>query len=211
MKRFRHLKTVICLGVAVCMMASSKDVANATRSISEIQADQDSLQDEIDALDADLYSLVLEVTELEEEISETQTEIEDTEAALEEAQAARDEQYESMKLRIQYMYEADDPSVFEMLMESGSISEFLNRLEYVSSVYDYDREKLEQFEATQAEIEELAEALDEQMEELESSKAELETQESALDAMIEEKEGEMDDLDAELKEAKEIAAREAAL
>ena len=109
------------------------------------------------------------------------------------------------------MYEKEEPSVFEILLESGSISQFLNRLDYANQVYDYDREKLDQFIATQAEIEELAAALEEEKESLVASKSELKTQEAALEAMVVEKRGEMDDLDAELKEAKEIARREAAL
>ena len=116
-----------------------------------------------------------------------------------------------MKLRIKYMYETPDPSVFEMLMESGSISQFLNRLDYANSVHEYDDEKLNQFIATIAEIEELAAALDIQKQELESAKSELAAQEVELEAVADEKRGHMDDLDAELKEAKEIAAREAAL
>lgn len=211
MKYKKLAKTVLGVAVAVCILASDSIVSNAVRSISEIEAEQDSLQDEIDSLDADLYGIISQITEIETAIADTEAEIEETEAALEEAKIARDQQYEAMKLRIKYMYETEDPSVFEMLIESGSISQFLNRLEYANSVYDYDREKLEQFEATQAEIEELASALEEEKSSLQSAQGELAAQEAELEVMIDEKEGEMDDLDAELKEAKEIAAREAAL
>lgn len=211
MKCKRLIKAVTCISLIACMIASDSTVAEAVRSISEIQAEQDALQDEIDELDSELYSLVLAVEELSATIEETQLEIEETQAQLEAAEIACDEQYKAMKIRIQYMYETNDPSVFELLLESGSISSFLNKLEYVNSVYDYDREKLEQFQATKAEIEELSVALDEQMAELESEKASLESQQAALDDMIASKESEMDDLDAELKEAREIAAREAAL
>ncbi|MBE5920556.1 MAG: hydrolase [Pseudobutyrivibrio ruminis] len=211
MRYKKVIRTAVCVAVAVCMLASDSTVSNAVRSISEIEAEQDSLQDEIDTLDADLYSLVSQITEIENAIAETEAEIVDTEASLKEAKAARESQYQSMKLRIKYMYEKENPSLFEMLVSSGSISQFLNRLEYANSVYEYDREKLNQFEATQAEIEELAAALEEEKAGLESSKKELASQEASLEAMIDEKRGEMDDLDAELKEAKEIAAREAAL
>ena len=211
MKYNRVFKPLVGVVLAVCVFASDSMVTNAVRSISEIQAEQDSLQDEIDALDADLYSLVSQIAEIETAIQDTEAEIVETEAALVEAKAARDSQYEAMKLRIKYMYETEDPSVFEMLLESGSISQFLNRLEYANSVYEYDRDKLAQFEATQAEIEELAAALEEEKAGLQSAKKELATQEASLETLITEKRGEMDDLDAELEEAKEIARREAEL
>lgn len=204
-------KASLCVMVIGCLIASDSTVSNAVRSISEIEAEQDSLQEEIDSLDADLYSLVSQITEINTAIKDTEAEIVETEASLAEAKQARQDQYDAMKLRIKYMYETPTESVFEMLIESGSISQFLNRLEYAGQVYDYDREKLEQFIATQNEIEELATALEEEKASLESSKKELKTQEAALETMVAEKRGEMDDLDAELKEAKEIAAREAAL
>ena len=211
MKYSKIIKATICLAVCGCLIASDSTVSQAVRSVSEIEAEQESLQEEIDSLDADLYSLVSQITEINNAISETEAEIKDTEASLAEAKAAREQQYESMKLRIKYMYEKEEPSVFEILLESGSISQFLNRLDSANQVYDYDREKLDQFIATQAEIEELAAALEEEKESLVASKSELKTQEAALEAMVVEKRGEMDDLDAELKEAKEIARREAAL
>lgn len=206
----RIIRAAVCLGLCLALLATSQTV-EAVRSISEITAEQDALQDEIDELDSDLYELVEQVAEIEAEISDTETQIEETQEQLEEAQAACDEQYASMKIRIQYMYEKQEQSVLEMLLESGSITEFLNRVEYVNDVYEYDREKLDQFQATKAEIEELAAALDEQKEQLESSKASLKSQQASLDSMIDQKQGELDDLDAELKEAREIAAREAEL
>ncbi len=211
MKYSKIFKASLCVVLSISLLASDSTISKAVRSISEIEAEQDSLQEEIDSLDADLYSLVSQITEINTAIKDTEAEIADTEVALADAKEARNQQYDSMKLRIKYMYEKEDESLFEMLVSSKSITQFLNKIEYASQVYDYDQEKLEQFIATQNEIEELGEALAEEKKSLESSKSELKTQEAALETMVAEKRGEMDDLDAELKEAKEIAAREAAL
>jgi cell wall-associated NlpC family hydrolase len=210
MKYKKYLKPFLCIAMAGCVLASDSMVTNAVRSISEIEREQDSLQEEIDAIDADLYAMVSQITEIETAISETEAEIEETEIALADATAAREAQYEAMKLRIKYMYETPQESIFEMLVLSGSITQFLNRMDYAKSVQEYDRAKLDQFIATQAEIEELGKALEEEKEGLQSAKQELAAQEAELEVMLDAKRGEMDDLDAELKEAKEIAAREAA-
>lgn len=45
-----------------------------------------------------------------------------------------------MKKRIQYMYENGDDTFLDALVESEDISDLLNRVEYVSEVYSYDRE-----------------------------------------------------------------------
>jgi peptidoglycan hydrolase CwlO-like protein len=197
MKYKKIAKIACCFGLIACIIASDSTISFATRTVSEIEAEQAALQDEIDAIDSDIYAVVSQIAEIQAQIDDTEAEIAETEEALQSAQAARDEQYEAMKLRIKYMYETPDPSVFEMLMESGSISQFLNRLDYANSVHEYDDEKLNQFIATIAEIEELADALDIQKKELESAKSELAAQETELEAVADAKRGEMDDLDAE--------------
>ncbi len=211
MKYKKIVKSVVCISLMAALFLSDSLVTTAVRSISEIEAEQEALESEISELDSDLYSIVSQITEIETAIADMEAEIEETKAALEDAKKAREEQYAAMKLRIKYMYESEDPSIFEMLVSSGSISQFLNKMEYASSVYDYDREKLEEIEAIEAEIEELATTLETEKKSLVSSKKELATQEANLKTVISEKKDEKKDLDAELKEAKEIAAREAAL
>lgn len=56
-------------------------------------------------LDKKLTSLDSELSQLEKDISAKEDQIENTKAELEEAKAVEKEQYASMKLRIQYMYE----------------------------------------------------------------------------------------------------------
>ena len=116
MKYKKYLKPFLCIAMAGCVLASDSMVTNAVRSISEIEREQDSLQEEIDAIDADLYAMVSQITEIETAISETEAEIEETEIALADATAAREAQYEAMKLRIKYMYETPQESIFEMLV-----------------------------------------------------------------------------------------------
>ena len=88
MKKFRLVKSFLCLGLIGCLIASDSIISDATRSISEIEEEQDALQDEIDALDADLYNLVLEIEEISVSIDDTQAEIEATQESLAEAQEA---------------------------------------------------------------------------------------------------------------------------
>ena len=42
-----------------------------------------------------------------------------------------------MKLRIRYMYEEGNSTILEKITESGSITEFLNKAEYISQVQKY--------------------------------------------------------------------------
>ncbi len=207
----KRIMNVAALVAATAVFFNQTITADATRSINEIQNDKKSLQSEIDELDSELYALVSEMEDLEIQIDDLTTQIEETKVALEEAQAASEKQYADMKLRIQYMYEAEDDSLATALVESKNISDFLNKIEYIKAVYAYDQEKMDQLIATKQEIADMEVALEDEKKDVEHAAAALEEKENELDRLLASKQDEMDDLEAELKEAKEIAAREAAL
>ena len=50
-------------------------------------------------------------------------------------------QYDAMKLRIQYLYEnSTDNSIWSAILESNGLSDMLNRIEYATDLYKSDRE-----------------------------------------------------------------------
>ena len=57
------------------------------------------------------------------------------------------DRYEAMKKRIKYMYEKGDSSYLDILLQSKSMSELLNRAEYISKISEYDRNMLDQYAA----------------------------------------------------------------
>lgn len=210
-ERRRKGRAVLAVLTAGCLFLGQPLAADAVRSITEIQKEQDELQDELDSLDAELVSVLTEIANMEAEIAEKETEIANTEAELVLAQEAVDRQYDAMKVRIQYMYENSDKSMLSVLLESGSIADFLNRVEYMNSVYSYDRDTLDSYEATRREVADMKTMLEEERVTLVASQQSLEAKESELDSMIASKEGEMEDIEGELEEAKEAAARQAEL
>ena len=86
---------------------------------------------------------------------------------LEEAIETQERQYENLKLRIQYMYEKPQDSLFGLFLQDFSMIEILNRVDNTVKIQEYDRQKLEEYTAN-------AEALDLQKQELEAAKKELE-------------------------------------
>lgn len=204
-------RMALALGLAGTMLFTRPMQVSAVRSISEIQEEQSSIQSELNGLDSDMVALVTEMTTLESEISSKTQEIADAEETLAEAQAAVEQQYAAMKIRIQFMYENSDENIMTVLLESGSISDFLNRLENINAVYTYDRTVLGNYEAARNEVEDLKTSLEEEKASLESNKAQLADQKAQLNAMISEKQGEMEDIKSELADAKALAARQAEL
>ena len=103
-------------------------------------------------LDANLEAISDELSRLGKDIEVKEGQIETTKAELEDAKQVEKDQYESMKLRIKYMYEKGDSSYVDLLMESGSLSELLNKAEYIGKISAYDRQKLDEYVATKEQI-----------------------------------------------------------
>ena len=138
-----------------------------------------------------MSTLASEIAKFEKQIEEKITDIEETKEELEEAKIACDEQYESMKMRIQFIYENPSASLIEMLCNSDNIAEFINRADYVASMSNYDRDMMDKLIATKEEIALKEETLEAELEELEMMQAELESQKKKVNASINSKKGEL--------------------
>ena len=103
-------------------------------------------------LDSSLESIGNELSKLGDDIDAKEKQIDTTKQELSEAKETEKSQYESMKLRIKYMYEKGDSSYLNLLLEARSLSELLNRAEYVSKISEYDRKMLDQYVATKESI-----------------------------------------------------------
>lgn len=118
------------------------------------------LKDQYKSISSDLAALEKKCQEKEEEITAKTAE-------LEEAIAIQEQQYEYMKMRIQYMYETPEDSLFGLFLKDFSIVEILNRVDNTVKIQEYDRNQLEEYTET-------ANQIDLQKQELEAAKVELE-------------------------------------
>lgn len=206
----RKIDQAVALCLIFAVVIADPLTAHATKTVAELEQEEAALQQEIDDLDEELVSVLTAIDELEASIAENEAEIEETQAQIEEAEEVIAKQYEDMKTRIRYTYEKGDETVLTILFESGSIADFLNRVDYANAVYEYDQEMLENYQANLQEIEDLKQILEQDQLELKSEKSELTAQESSLNAMIDEKQDQMDDFEEQLAAARAAAAAEAA-
>lgn len=166
-------------------------INSVQQDINSLQAEKNSIQSYINQLDKKMSTLASEISKFEKQIEEKITDIEETKEELEEAKIACDEQYESMKMRIQFIYENPSASLIEMLCSSDNIAEFINRADYVASMSNYDRDMMDKLIATKEEIALKEETLEAELEELEMMQAELESQKKKVNASINSKKGEL--------------------
>ena len=196
--------------LVIALMASSMLVTPvyAAPNTDEIKAEKEQKEKEVQSVQSQLQAMVSKISETEEKLIAKGEEIQKAKEDLAEAEKRQEEQYESMKVRIKYMYEQGDFKALEDLFTSNSIADFLNQADYIETVHNYDREKLQEYVETKEKIEKLKTSLEEDLENLEKMQASFETQKTELSATLEEKQAEVADLDQELQNAIAQAAAE---
>lgn len=192
--------------------ATSSQLEATNSQISELESQKQALQAEIDQMDAELVDIMVAIDVLTDEISQKEAEIEQTKAELAEAEADRDQQYEDMKLRIQYIYENGGSAGWaQMLLSENDLTSILNKAEYTQKLYDYDRESLEEFKAIVQQVKDLGDRLASEKADLEVMQNDYKEQEATLEAALEEKKATSADYENQIAVAQEQAAEYKAL
>ena len=248
------LATVLTAATVLpCYGASTKEkISNAQAEQAAAQSQLDSIQSRIDELNSkkgqseeylselnqQLDDLQNRLQELQDQYDAKQNELVQIQADLEDAKAKEEEQYEAMKLRIQYMYENSSGNGYmTMLFSSKSISELISRAEYIQKISDLDRDLMQEYEDTvdqvkeketqvqeeQAAIVELQQQSSDQQEaiqelyaaayqELRNYSAELDDAKSSESALVDEINSKADAINDLIRQAKEeeIAAQKKA-
>lgn len=174
--------------------------------IDSLYAQKQQLESEIAQLDANLINVMVSIQTLEGDISSKESDIALTQENLQKAQNAKDKQYESMKKRIQYLYEKGGSQAwFQMLLNSENISDLLTKAEYTQQMYDYDRQSLETYANTIDQVNNLSEQYQQEKAELESMKSEYETESVNLQTAINEKQATSANYSNEIAYAEQLA------
>ena len=189
------------LGIVLSVFPSFAD-----DNIDNLKGQTSALESELDGINKDILSLSEEISATEMQVEILNGEIARTSDALVEAEENENEQYENMKSRIKYMYEDQSTSIAEAFLTAESMSDALNKAEYVQQVYDYDRGKLDEMAATASQIHQLKSTLDADKKELEALGQEMTDKQAVLYAAIADQENTVADLTTQLSEAQAAAA-----
>lgn len=185
---------------------AEQDLDQTREQIEAIEQKQSQLQGEINEKDAELVNLLVNIEILEEELDEKEQQLEQVTKDLAEAKKTEKKQYAAMKKRIQFMYERGDTAMVETILGSKDMSDFLNRVEYVSDVYDYDRNLLTQYQNTVLQVAELKSTVETEKAELEAMQEEYALQQESLENILAEKKAQMGNYDNQLATAQAQAA-----
>lgn len=125
---------------------------NSRQELEDLQNDKTYLSGQLSQLNSQLSALAQELTELADRQQQTEQDILNTEQELETARQEEEAQYSNMKKRIRYFYENGDESLLAVLLSASDFADFLNRTQYVESMYSYDRKMLEEFRQLKEDI-----------------------------------------------------------
>ena len=183
-----------------------RQLNNVQGQISGLESEQGEVGEEIEELDASVVELIASVELIKEEIVDKEAQIQVTEGEYAEAKRQEEEQYETMKRRIQFMYEEGDISYMQLLMTSDSFGDMLNKADYIEQLYEYDRKMLQQYQETKEYVQQVWDRLEEEKSELEASKHELEEEQAYMEQLLEEKRQQYENFNVQIARAKQQAA-----
>lgn len=152
--------------------------------LEDLKGEQSSLKGQLNNLNSELTQVSNNLADLERQIAAKIQEIEDTQAALEQAKLKEASQYESMKTRIRYMFESNEKNYLEAFFTSNSIASFLNAADFFEGIAEYDRLKLDEYEANRQFIESEEARLQSEKVELDNLKTQAENEKNRVSGMI---------------------------
>lgn len=224
MKKNR-LMIVIAVMMALFLSVETATVSAASLSdlnsrIKENQKKLEEGKDKETALASQVMTLEQQLEQLESAISEGEARLVVLEQELAEAQEKVETQNENLNARLRNMYKSGSVGFLDVLLDSGSFSEFLTNLDLVERIYSSDQTVLSDLEEAHQEVEQKKQEVETLQSELKTSKAETEKSKATveakkaeiaesneeLDKMIDADKAEADALVAELQKSKTVSS-----
>ena len=165
-----------------------KGLSDVKKMKQELEKSKSNLEDYITQLDGDLNVVNQRINELQAVIDETQEALDEATEDLNEAVRVENEQYEAMKVRIQFMYEKGDNFLLDAIFGAESFSDILNRANYFEELASYDRKKLDEYVLNRQMVEVCKQEIEVKKATLDEAMAQQEEEQNNLELLIGEKE-----------------------
>ena len=182
-------KLIFIIAVMTVFMLAFTTVFVSAESLSEIRQQIKDKEAALEKGREQEESLAKQVTALEEElaklevaIAEGENKLEKLKKEVEEAEEKVETQTTNLNARLRNMYKSGNMGFIDVLLDSGSISEFLTNYEMVKKIYSSDQEVLKELEKAHDELEAKKKEAEELQAELEESRTVTAEQKSVVEA-----------------------------
>lgn len=185
--------------------ALEEELEAAKQAVEDLKESKGNVEEKLSALNTRLMNISERITALEGQLEEKNREISETQDELEEAKQVQAQQYEDMKLRIQFMYENSQSTYLQLLLEAKDITSLLNSVEYITEIQRYDRQKLEEYMDMVEYIAGVEEQLEQDYVELQEMKVSVEEEKTAVAALMQQRETELANIADDITDAQSEA------
>jgi peptidoglycan hydrolase CwlO-like protein len=180
---FIILAMTLCFSVAAS--ADTQQQLDETGNLlNQLRNEQEQNSSELSGMNRQMDSINSDLYSIQTQIADKQSEIDALTAESEALSEDIDAQYESMKLRIRYMYENGTDSLLSTLLSAADFGEFLSRSEYIFQITKYDNTMMASLNDDMTRLTADREKLNSDMEELNSLKNSATTQSNNLKSLI---------------------------
>ncbi len=196
------------LVVGILILMSIFALTGQATTVSELESQTEILQKKLSDINGEIVAINEELESVNSQIEMTEAAIAKTSEELIISKQEESKQYESMKLRIKYMYEAGESSFLEILFGAESLADFVNRTDFITSITEYDREMQDELQAIREQVEFEEETLKKEKESLVALKVESEEKEKELQEKANETQTDLVQVKAEIVAEKARIAEE---
>lgn len=198
----------------ICLQVQASDITESEQKKQELQQQQQAAKQEAEKLRSELQEIVNEMRATEQAMTKKEEAISKTEEELVEAKVSERQQAQRMVQRVRYLYENGNINLFEVLLKSKNLSDFISKAEYVAMVSAYDTKMLDNYKATVEDIEKKEAKLQKDYEKLGTLQAQLTSKQTKVENLLSEKQTQLatiassiSDLDTLIANAKEAERR----
>ncbi|MFP3153484.1 NlpC/P60 family protein [Lachnospiraceae bacterium ZAX-1] len=186
---------------------AKENLGSVNSQINELENQRTAIKKEIDSLDSELVEVIVNMSVLEEKLTTKEDELAGVQEDLVKAKEAEKAQYEAMKKRIQFMYERGDTAFITSILESQSITDLLNQVEYYNEVYDYDRSLLIDYQTTKLQVQQLEKQVEAEIAEMKEIHESYQQEKINYENTIAERKVQVQNFGARLSDALSLAAK----
>ena len=204
MRKLWGLLAALTLAMGLACNVSAVTLDEAQQKADELQEQKDAAEEEQASLSEKLDSIIKNMEDTQAKLEAKKEEVAAVENELAQAQIDASSQYESMKVRIKYMYESGGSQLVGVLLESENMGDFLNKAEYVSRISEYDRNELIKYQETVKKVEQKEEQIQQEYQELDALQTELIAQQEEVQTLIANNEEELANIQSQIDENSDL-------
>jgi len=128
------------------------NLKNAKESLRKTKEEKESIMHNIGELDSELEKVKGYLQDIESQLKTLEAEMNQKQEELELAEDEREIQYEAFKDRLKYMYMNKKVGYMQVLLHSKNFSDFLNRVDVISKIVEYDQKLMKNMKENEEKI-----------------------------------------------------------